>query len=160
MMQISSKKKFFSVLALLLAVFIALAGIWFNATFPTLSSGEPFTDAAAEKGVTLTGWKQLSEQEWEFILNADSSDRPLTLCFSGTSSGRPVGLDAVDGSGEIFRLEPTGQPHPGELCPGATMLADDSRACFRRDGIPEPASAHDPDRFRHDGSGRTCAFLL
>ncbi len=110
MMQISSKKKFFSVLALLLAVFIALAGIWFNATFPTLSSGEPFTDAAAEKGVTLTGWKQLSEQEWEFILNAGFSDPPLTLCFSGTSSGRPVGLDAVDGSGEIFRLEPTGQP--------------------------------------------------
>ena len=110
MMQISSKKKFFSVLALLLAVFIALAGIWFNATFPTLSSGEPFTDAAAEKGVTLTGWKQLSEQEWEFILNADSADRPLTLCFGGTNSGRPVGLDAVDRSGEIFQLEPTGQP--------------------------------------------------
>ena len=110
MMQISLKKTFFPCFSFFLAIFIALVGIWFNATFPTLSSGEPLTDAAAEKGVTLTGWKQLSEQEWEFILNADSSDRPLTLCFSGTSSGRPVGLDAVDGSGEIFRLEPTGQP--------------------------------------------------
>lgn len=110
MMQISSKKKFFPFLALFLAVFIAMAGVWFNARFPTLSSGEVLTDAAAEKGVTLVDWVQISEQEWEFTLNPESPDVPLTLCFSGTSSGTPIELTAVDHSGEVFRLDPTGQP--------------------------------------------------
>ena len=110
MMQISSKKTFFPCLALVLAVFIVLAGIWFNTKFPTLSSGEVLTASAAEKGVTLVDWVQISEQEWEFVLNTESPDTALTLCFSGTSSGYPLELTAADRSGEVFRLEPTGQP--------------------------------------------------
>ncbi len=106
-MQISLKKKFFPIFALLLAVFIALSGIWFNSRFPTLSSGEALTEAAASEGVTLIDWEHLSGQEWQFALPSSDTDEPLMLCFNGTSSGRPIGLSAVDASGETYRLEPS-----------------------------------------------------
>ncbi len=103
-MQIFSKKKILSLFALLLPVLIALSGIWFNSLFSTLPSGESLTGKDPSLGVTLIGWEQLSEQEWQFILPASDTNEPLLLCFNGTSTGRPIGLSPSDASGELYPL--------------------------------------------------------
>ena len=112
MKQISLKKKFFAFTAGLLAAMLIMVGILFNAQQPKLSNGAPLTVSAAGRGATLVGWEQISAQEWQFTLDISAlSGTPLMLCFSGTSSGQPIGLNAADHSGEMFRLEAdTSQP--------------------------------------------------
>ena len=114
MMQRSEKKKILVFAALMLAAVLAMAGILYNAQQPTLANGEPLTGEAAGTGVTLTGWEQLPGQEWQFVLNTGAlPDTPLLLCFSDQNpdmDGIDPGLTPAGDSGELYRLEPMGNP--------------------------------------------------
>ena len=105
MMKISSKRKILPFLALLLSMSLALIGIQFNAIFPRLSSGETLTEPLASRSVTLTGWEQTAEQEWQFRLTSACSAKTFLLCFNGTISGVPLDLAPADDFGEAYWLE-------------------------------------------------------
>ena len=104
-----------SVLSILLALLIALAGIWGNARFERLHSGSTLTAPQAAVGVVLDGWQQTAPGQWQFRFTSGPGLSTLTLCVTGTA--KPLvseGLSAADHSGELFSLDIT-PSQPTEL---------------------------------------------
>ncbi len=104
-----------SALSILLALLIALAGIWGNFRFERLHSGGTLTASQAAVGVVLDGWQQTAPGQWQFHFTSGPELPALTLCVTGTAKPLgPEGLSAADRSGELFSLS-TAPGQPTEL---------------------------------------------
>lgn len=95
----------------LLTAFIVLAGIWGNAQFEHLHSGNVLTAQHAVQGIALDGWRQEAPGQWHFTFTVGEDIPSLTLCVTNTAA--PLaheGLTSLEHSGELYALDVT----PGE----------------------------------------------
>lgn len=105
--------RLWAVFSLLLAVAVALAGIWANHLIPPLRSGETLTPAQTAQGVALTGWEETSPGRWSVRLTADPAaawQEPVLLCcadLSGPCASAPLTDAPLGSKGEFFYLSLT-----------------------------------------------------
>lgn len=101
------RRKWFSLalFAGVIVLLITLCGSLFNTRFPLVENGASLSGVSLEDGVALSGWTEISPQNWQFSFTDAPSEQSLILCIAGRSKDAPpTNLQSLEGRDEFFLL--------------------------------------------------------